>query len=223
MSEAGAEILDCMRALEAAGDTVVSEILREQGSFREWDHYPEGDAYDRDSHAQYYYHAHAKEERPDEQGHFHTFLRPQGMPSGVSPVVLEGDDPPPGGNDALSHLIAISIDPKGHTIGLFTTNRWVTGESWYVAEDVIPMLDRFRVDRTEAPHHVNRWITATLRLFRPQIVDLLRQRDTTVASWRMEHPRDNVFEDRRLEITSQILISVPDHIRRINAALKAAR
>ena len=113
--------------------------------------------------------------------------------------------------------------PKGHAIGLFTTNRWVTGESWYVAEDVILMLDRFRVDRAEAPHHVNRWITAMLRLFRPQIVDLLRQRDTTVAKWRMEHPRDNVFEDRRLEITSQISISVPDHIQRINAVLKATR
>jgi len=63
--------------------------LRGGGVFYEWNHYPEGDVYDPDSHAQYYYHAHPPQLRGgDEHGHFHTFLRPRGMPSGTMPLML---------------------------------------------------------------------------------------------------------------------------------------
>ena len=89
MAIAGREIQDCERVLHKTGDTVVSETLRGGGIFYEWNHYPDGDVYDPESHAQYYYHAHPPQLRAgDEHGHFHTFLRPRGMPAGTAPLML---------------------------------------------------------------------------------------------------------------------------------------
>ncbi len=58
MSAAGREIRECYRALAKTGDNIVGEALRDQGVFREWDHYPRDDISDAVSHAQFYYHAH---------------------------------------------------------------------------------------------------------------------------------------------------------------------
>ena len=87
MAGAAVEVQRCERALTKSGDNVVAELLRNAGTFYEWEHYPKGDVYDPDSHAQYYYHAHAEGERPKEHGHFHTFLRQPGMPKGVRPAL----------------------------------------------------------------------------------------------------------------------------------------
>jgi hypothetical protein len=70
---------------------------------------------------------------------------------------------------------------------------------------------------------VNIWITGMLQLFRPDIETLLHQRDQAVADWLNEHPDENVYEDRGLEITSIQDISVEKHIKQVNRALKAAR
>src|SRR5262245_54576306 len=86
MLDAGREVKNCMRVLAKEGGNVVAELLRDAPSFYEWDHYPKGDVYDRVTHAQYYYHAHPEHERPGEHGHFHTFLRPAGMPRGIKPL-----------------------------------------------------------------------------------------------------------------------------------------
>ena len=232
MAEAGNAVAGALRLLQESGDNVVAAILHGQGKFREWDHFPDGDIYDAASHAQYYYHAHPEDERPREHGHFHTFLRPFGMPAGMEPADVPGNCVPLAENEALSHLIAISMNKDGEAIGLFTTNRWVTGETWYGADDVIAMLDRFRVNEADtvkgskrarqserwAP--VNRWITGMLRLFRPQIVELLRQRDAEIATWKIRHPDSIVLEDQRIAIPSEIPISIPRQIEDIEAALK---
>ncbi len=220
MLAAGEDVLECYRVLARTGDNVVGELLRGQGTFLEWDHYPKGDVYDSASHAQYFYHAHPTELRGGEHGHFHTFLRAKGMPEGVAPEPYDGDVEWPGGDDALSHLIGISMDPKGFPITLFSTNRWVTGETWYASRDVRAMLDRFAIDHARPSWPVNRWITAMLRLFRPLIKDLITARDATVAAWREKHPDRDVFEDRGCEITSQASISVDDQIAAVRAALR---
>ena len=103
------------------------------------------------------------------------------MPSGISPAPLPDYAPPGDANDALSHLVAISMDKYGLPIKLFTTNRWVTGETWYRAPDVVAMLDRFEMDLAQPSWPVNRWLTAMVRLFRPQIASLLDERDRTLA------------------------------------------
>ncbi len=43
-------------------------------------------------------------------------------------------------------MIGIAMSPAGVPIRLFTTNRWVTGETLYAADDVITLLDRFLMD-----------------------------------------------------------------------------
>lgn len=218
MHAAGQEITDCYRALEKGGLNIVGEVLRGQGEFIELNHYPNDDVFDRDSQSQYYYHAHRG--LSGEHGHFHTFLRPPGMPIGMKPVAHENaTDPWPEGREALSHLIAISMDAYGFPIGLFTTNRWVTAEAWYNAGDVAQMLPRFRIDHAAPSWPVNRWISAMFVLFRPQMQVLLTQRDAAVAAWAVQHPGADVFEDRTLDITSQMAISVPDQIAHVEDLL----
>jgi hypothetical protein len=90
---------------------------------------------------------------------------------------------------------------------------------WYAADDVIGMLDRFRIDRTFPCLAVNRWITAMLRLYRPQIEALIRARDETIAAWAAAHPDRDVFDDRELEITSILEIDVPQQIAAVRRQL----
>jgi hypothetical protein len=221
MAEAGLEILECYRVLGKSDANVVGEILHGQDTFYEWDHYPKGDVYDWETHAQYYYHAHPVEERAGEHGHFHCFLRPKGMPAGMKPAALPGAVPPDAPDDSPCHLVAISMDRAGYPVRLFTTNRWVTGETWYAAPDVARLLDCFRMDLAHPSWPVNIWITAMIQLFHPQIEILLTRRDAAIADWRARHPGADVFEDRSLEVTSMLDISVEDQIAAVNAALKA--
>ncbi|MFC4271164.1 DUF6969 family protein [Sneathiella chungangensis] len=217
MNAAADEILECYRVLKKGGANIVGEILKGQGTFYEWDHYPEGDVYDDETHAQYYYHAH----REGEHGHFHTFLRKKGMREDMSPVPYDGPEVWPAEEDEIiCHLIAISMDSAGFPISLFTTNRWVTGENWYDKADVIDMLDSFIIDHSTPSWPANRWLTAMLQLFRPQIELLIIQRDEKIAKWREKKPDVDVFEDRDLEITSSLDIRVEDQIRAIKEVIQ---
>ena len=141
------------------------------------------------------------------------------MPPGIEPAVVPGFKPLKDPNDALSHLIAISMDKKGFAFRLFTVNRWVTGETWYAAQDVAVLLDYFKIDHTKPSWAVNRWITGVVQLFRPQIVELLHARDRKVEDWRKAHADSDVFEDRDLEVTSYLDVSVEQQVRAIGRAL----
>lgn len=229
MAGAGREIRECYRVLAKTDDNIVGEALRDQATFYQWTHYPLNDVYDHITHAQFYYHAHPAGARPwPEHGHFHTFLRPRGMPRGVKPADVPppaepaetpaDKEPVPPDNAALSHLVAISMNPVGLPIRLFTTNRWVTGETWYSAADVCAMLDCFIVDHTRPSWALNRWITAMFRLFKPQMAALLQARDRTVADWARQNGT-LVYEDRSRDETSTIEIDVDEQIARVEAAL----
>lgn len=224
MASAGAEVMEIHRLLAKTGDNVVGELLKHHGTFYEWDHYPPGDVYDHETHGQFYYHAHAADQRfSGEHGHFHTFVRPRGMPPGIRPAPVPGFVPPADPNDALSHLVAIAMTPAGLPFRLFTVNRWVTGEVWYRAEDVVRLLDVFRIDHTQPSWPVNRWISAMIVLFKPQIAALLAARDAKVASWQEQNPGSDVFEDRDLEVTSFLDISVEDQVQAVTCALRDGR
>lgn len=221
MQQAGQEILNCYRVLQRAGLNPVGEVLRDAlnrgETFTELEHYPADDVFDADSHAQYYYHAHRGD--VGEHGHFHCFLRPKGMPSGVAPIAHTGTEPWPQGDQALSHLVAIAMDVYGYPTALFTTNRWVTAEAWYPAEQVGRMVERFVIDHAFPSWPVNRWISAMMVLYRPHIESLLQQRDATVEAWARSHPGADVFEDRALDVTSQLPISVEDTLAQLERLL----
>jgi hypothetical protein len=210
MLVAGAEALECKRVIERGGINLVSEVLRSQGEFVEYEHYPKDDVYDPDSRAQYYYHAH----RAGEHGHFHTFLRvsngnPDGSPAGDGP---DSGEP--------VHLIAISMDEYGWPIGLFGTNHWVCGGAWRSAEEVIALLPRFQIDHAFPSWPVNRWIGAMMVLFRPHIEALLTHRDAVIDAWAKAHPEGDVFEDRELGVTGYLPISVEETIGEVRALAK---
>jgi hypothetical protein len=217
MAEAGARIEESYRLLRKAGANVVAQVLAHQGTFFEFDHYPKGDVYDDETHSQYYYHAHRGE--TGEHGHFHTFLRAAGMPEGIVPAPYDGDGERPLGDEALTHFVAISMNGPGFPIAMFTTNRWVTGETFYRAEDAIAVLDRFDVEHVFPCLAVNIWIGAMVRLFRPQAEALLLERDRRIADWAAKHPGGDVYEDRNLEITSMLRIDVAQQTAAVGRAL----
>jgi hypothetical protein len=220
MADAAAIIADCRERLAADGRSILGELAPGADRLDDWCHYPQGEVYDPTSHAQYFYHVHPADRRmPREHGHFHTFLRAEGMPLGVVPLVLpetavaavasppQGAPLKRGAREEVSHLVAISLDAQGEPIRLFTTNRWVTGETWYRAGDVIAMLDRFAIASSDPAPVSDRWLVAVIQLFRPQIAALLRQRDEAVMA-RRRRQRASVFEDPRLEIISSLEIDL---------------
>ncbi len=245
MAACGRALLDCQRALETANSSVLAEALQGAATVYTWQHYPAGDVLDPASRAQYFYHAHAESERRpgavgDEHGHFHTFLRASGMPAGVRPLVMpelaiaenpaapkaplmpsapqsaEGEDA-----DPWSHLVAIAMDAGGKPLRFFTTNRWVTGETWFPARDVTQMLDRFALGPVPPSPHLNNWLVALLGLYKPLLADLLARRDAAVMDWRRRwRAKVHVFEDRRLEITSTLEIDLDSQLAKIAAALR---
>ena len=118
MSKAADRIEECLRVLNKGNGNLVGELLRGYPTFYEWDHYPEGDAVDWETHSQYYYHAHAAGKREAEHGHFHTFLRSEAIPSDLKPLPLDVPQKP--NEDRIgAHLIGISMDPKGMPIKPF--------------------------------------------------------------------------------------------------------
>jgi Domain of unknown function (DUF6969) len=222
MAHARVKAVTCIRDLHARGSNLVIEVLRGSGDFK-WEHYPPDDVRDPKSHAQYYFHAHPPDERDDpDYGHFHLFIGPEGVPAGrrhakVRKVATSASD-----KDAPSHLIAISMTPAGMPERLFTTNGWVTGETWYRAADVIGMLDRFVIDLNHPSRPLNDWLTAMVVLFRPQIEKLLIERDRVILRWHADHADIDVFEDRRLEIVSSIRISLHSQIEWLDRQLDAS-
>lgn len=151
-------------------------------------HYPDGDVYDFATHSQFYCHVH----RANEAGHAHLFLRPRGMPAGLTPLH-------PSEVDAPCHLIAIGFDRDGRPTELFTTNRWVTDEAWYPAAAVKAMLPHFEILGTGAGGKVGRLLTALVAHHRRLIEDLIDARDRALA----DYPGLDALEARELEILSR--------------------
>ena len=242
MVGAAAALRECRAALAARGTTVIREAIgRDRAADAEdWRHYPAGEVYDPVSHFQYFYHRHPRapdEAEAAEAGHFHVFMRGEGMPPGTVPVLLPdaavANAPRPrrltapqsaplkrGVRDEVCHLVAIAVDPCGEPVRLFTTNRWVTGETWYRAEAVMRILDRVRApgDGGDGPALLSRWIVAVLNLYRREIAALLAARDNTITEWRWRWPRSNALEDARLEVTSSRAIDLAARLAESEAA-----
>ncbi|HWE74107.1 MAG TPA: hypothetical protein VG328_13160 [Stellaceae bacterium] len=245
MAAAGQALVDAQRAMAACGTSPLAEAVQGAAPIYEWRHYPAGDIYDPDTHGQYFYHAHPPGDRKpsaghEEHGHFHTFLRAGGMPAGVSPLVMPefavANNPAApkaplipsapeiaAGEEAepWSHLVAIAMDATGAPLRFFTTNRWVTGETWYPAADTARMLDHFRLRAAGPSPLLNRWIVALIALYKPLLADLLLQRDAAVMDWRRRRrAKVHVLEDRRLEVTSVLPIDLEAQLAQIDAALR---
>lgn len=145
-----------------------------------WAHYPDDDARDTRTRSRWYYHVHAPGERdPAEHGHFHLFLHRTQLddPGAFLAAPAEGEDAPA----HVTHIAGLSVDHSGVPLTWFATNRWVTDEFLYPADTMIAHLDRYDVDNTEEDSLVNRFLTAMVTLYRTELADLLRRRDSVQA------------------------------------------
>lgn len=196
-------LIEVTVAMAREGRPLMTRILPTDAPAEIWTHYPEDDAVDAITGARWYYHCHPPGERAaDEHGHFHLFLdrsdfsrrtkasaRPRGRASLRADVV---------------HVAALSVNMDGLPTRLFTTNRWVTDEWLYPAADIAKRLSRYSLSAAPGDPVVNRWLTAAVALFTPEIVQALALRDTALALARVRDPDGDIFEDRELEILSTL-------------------
>jgi len=208
MYAAAGEATACLAAMAERGINPTTEAINGASAVEEWAHFPPSDTVDPATYSRVYYHAHSADERvPGEHGHFHTFVHTADADGKID------------ARSPFAHLIGISTDASGSLIRLFTVNRWVTDETWFDAEAVCSLLDRFDLTSTESSNDLNRWVQAIMRMFRPQIEYLIRSRDPTVAAFRDAHPDEDVFENRALRVTSEMPVDFLAQIRAIELAL----
>ena len=215
LTEAATEVLGTLEALAEADLTPVGQVLRAVKHFTEDTHYPDGDVHDEITGAQYYYHAHRGADA--ENGHFHLFVRHRAIPVRMRPALLNCAPDRPLGDGAIAHIVAVSIGYDGLPKRLFTTNQWVTGETFYGAEDTSELASVFGLKSDRAYPETSRWLTALVALFLPQIRWLLLKRDDRIGGWARRHPSRDVLIDERLEITSQLAIDIDAQIAAIDA------
>ena len=187
--QALAEIAFCEAVLAKGGLNVLSELFLGVAEITAWDHYPPGDVYDPASQAQWYYHCHPASEGAIEHGHFHCFVRPEGQ---------EGP---------VHHLVAVGVDAGGRLLRLFTVNQWVVGDDWADAETTSGLVSRFDMQMPRPSYLINRWLTAILVAYEPQIAVLLQQRDAALGAFSAGGPDPR--EDRSREVLSEFAVTPP--------------
>lgn len=164
--------------------------------FVEWRHYPAGDLHDRATQCRFFYHAHSADERvAGEHGHFHVFV------------------PAAAGEESFSHLVGISLDAHGMPVRIFSTNRWVTDETWIDGAGMVARLAAFRVTARGRLAPVAAWVTAFVRAYAEDIADLLRGRDIVIAERTRSRDLAEVLEDRSLAVISEKQVALVDYFR----------
>jgi hypothetical protein len=185
--EAGRLVYDCLLEMGEAGSNPVLEVIPADAAVVEQTHYPAPWLDFNGGPLRAYYHCHPQPTRiVGEHGHFHLFAR-------TSPK-------------QWTHLGALSMDPQGQPRVLFSTNRWVTDESWLTAEALqrmpLPELD------SSALAPVERWLYAMVHLFHEQFIELWWMRDDRLTGIIATHPQEDMLENREYYVLSQISIDL---------------
>jgi hypothetical protein len=172
-----------------AGCSVLHDILGSATIADPWEQYPQAMVEDVLIGVGFFYHSHGpSRSHADERGHFHVFRRRV--------------------DAAYSHVVGIAVDGQGMPVRLFTTNRWVTGERWMSAEQLLVWAkpDSYAPEASGSP--VTQWIMHCVHVFYPQLEWLLRRRDERLHSLTTSRSRTTVLEDRRVEILSECRVSL---------------
>jgi hypothetical protein len=168
-----------------AGSSLAHAALAGAHDFEVLRHYPERDVVDATAGTRFYYHAHRLDD--PEHGHFHLFVHGQ----------RAGE---------FMHLAALSLDVNGQPMRWFTTNRWVTGEHWRPAAQLLPHLRRWHVRTGGRLAPVATWLNAMVALYADELAQLLRERDARMAPLLQGRSRagcEAVLEDRSLDVISE--------------------
>jgi hypothetical protein len=198
--DAVATLIDVQTRYARRGVGVSEAALAGARRFEALRHYPAGDVVDVANRAQFYYHSHGGPRCwPDEHGHFHLFHRTA--------------------RGAFFHLAALAMDARGWPLGWFTTNRWVTGETWVDADRVIRALGRFRPVTRGRLAPVARWLGAMVHLHADLLARLAVERDAVIARLTRHVDVETLFEDHRRDVLSRRRI---DLVRTLAAAARRA-
>ena len=196
---AAAALIESTVAMAKSGRPLMTRVVPSE-DYRVWDHYPSEDAVDQVTGSRWFYHAHPPEERDgDEHGHFHLFLERSifGTAKPIASSTLKNAAP-------VVHIAALAIDANGIPRRLFTVNRWVTDEYLFSAEQISAKLNRFDLtNAADGDEQVNRWLTAAVAVFEPEINALLTMRDSAI-----DFNEADFFEDRAFEILSSTEIDL---------------
>ncbi len=182
---AAEELVSLLEGLERAGSSVMA-LVRGGRPGVPWTLYPnEWGIFDRRTRCQFYYHAHAGAEHED--GHFHMVrLFP----------------------DHTVHVAAVSMAPSGWPRALFTVNLWAIGDAYAPADELKRHARQFRLFRARGDARVVRFVNLLFRAFLPEIEWLQDEKERTLAAYRAAHPDADPFQDRSLEVLSQIALDV---------------
>ena len=185
MTAAAAELARLCEDLERAGTTVM-ELACQGRAPEPWTIYPGEDGiFSRATRCQFYYHAHAGARH--EAGHFHTVrLHP----------------------DRTAHLVAISMAADGWPQALFTVNLWAIGDAYETAGSLKRYARRFQIDERHGEPSLIRFVNLIFRAFLPEIERLQDEKVAALRAWRAAHPGRDPFEDRSLEVLSEVAIEI---------------
>jgi len=221
MLQAAGEIQSCVDKLRREKSSVLKNILSGQRTVTVLQPYPQESVTDATSGSQYYFHSHGH--RGDEVGHFHTFVYESQFDGEVRVVNDRPTNDKSGSSPRYAHLVAIAVSAESKVVRLFTTNQWVTQETFFSDGTVGKLVDKFSVSDEESNGQpiLNCWVNSTLRFYRPQILWLIAQRENRIKLWQQKHPDASVFEEKELEELSSLDVDFETHRKNIEQKLAA--
>ena len=202
--QAAYELIEATVAMHESGVPLMRRVLPPTDTDTElWEHYPENDAVSPHAGSRYFYHCHPVEERgADEHGHFHMFMAKTAMSKPRSVAIAPIGNKARAQTPKVVHIAALSVNPAGLPIALFTVNRWVTNEWLYPHDQIMAAIDKFDLSGAQCDALVNKWLTGFVHLARPIISELLIKRDAALAAAGWDG------ENRALEILSTTTVDL---------------
>ncbi|MEO6986287.1 MAG: hypothetical protein ABI155_13185, partial [Paralcaligenes sp.] len=168
------------------------------------------DAIDERHGYQWFYHSHAPADRAGstEHGHIHVFARKLAWAPWVDATGESEFAHRLGLADnhaSTRHLFCIGLSPKGVPQSLFTVNSWVTGDAMMSAASTLKMIEGLRLSTGHVL--IDEVIGSIVRLYRPQLCGLMRQRDAVLTARAERGPV--TLDDESVEVLSELRID-PD-------------
>ncbi len=207
MRLSGLEILKWQQLLKKVNTTVMGDVIRDQPLFI-GNRYPQDEVVDFDSHSSYFYHSH----RPEEHGHFHIYYSDEDQMDQYSSFACWDSE------HINMHIAAISMHPDGEPIGLFAPNHWISKDKLYKAPDMLEMISQFEISHPYPSWPSNQWVNYMLKLFRPQLVELLQKRDQRL--FESGKATDQILKDEKIDVLSSVSISIKDQMEMIDILLR---
>ncbi|MGB5260570.1 MAG: hypothetical protein WBO34_08630 [Gammaproteobacteria bacterium] len=169
-------LFDCIQNMGAQRSNPVLELLRDVPEFILGKKYPQPALAFGEDGWRTYYHSHSMAGADvSEHGHFHLFTRNE---------------------HGWAHLAALAMDLEGQPSRWIMTNRWVTGSDWSDRNSLLPAINA--LIPSGEPDVLRQWLVSLLKLYQPELGDLLDARDARIAGLREGRSKDEVLDDRTL-------------------------